>query len=74
MDYKGDALRLLGRRVMELRQERQMTIETLAARTGIEPTEVAAIEAGRIDIPITTILLLARAFGITAEQFLDFLP
>lgn len=51
-----------------------MTIETLAARTGIEPTEVAAIEAGRIDIPITTILLLARAFGITAEQFLDFLP
>ena len=67
-------MRLLGRRITELRRERQMTIETLSARTGLESTELAAIEAGRIDIPITTILLLAKVFGITAEQFLDFLP
>jgi transcriptional regulator with XRE-family HTH domain len=74
MDHKGDALRLLGRRITELRQERQMTIETLANRTGLDPTELAAMEAGRIDIPITTIFLLARTFGITPDQFLSFLP
>ena len=74
MDYKGDALRLLGRRIAELRQERQMTIDTLSARTGLALTDLAAMEAGRIDIPITTIFLLSRAFGITADQFLSFLP
>ena len=74
MDHKGDALSLLGRRIAELRQERQMTIDTLSARTGLDPTELAAIEAGRSDIPITTIFLLSRAFGITADQLLSFLP
>jgi transcriptional regulator with XRE-family HTH domain len=74
MDGQGDALRLLGRRITELRQQRQMTLDTLAARTGIGPTELIAIEAGQIDIPITVIFLLAKAFGITADQFLDFLP
>ena len=65
---------LLGRRIAELRQERQMTIDTLSARTGLALTDLAAMEAGRIDIPITTIFLLSRAFGITADQFLSFLP
>lgn len=51
-----------------------MTLAALAARTGLEPAELTAIEAGQIDIPITTIFLLAKAFGITADQFLDFLP
>jgi transcriptional regulator with XRE-family HTH domain len=74
MDRQGDALRLLGRRIAELRQERQMTIDTLAARTGLDPTELAAMEDGRIDIPITTIFILSRAFGMTADQFLSFLP
>jgi XRE family transcriptional regulator, fatty acid utilization regulator len=74
MDRQGDALRLLGRRIAELRQERQMTIDTLATRTGLDLTELAAMEAGRIDIPITTLFILSRAFGITADQFLSFLP
>ncbi len=51
-----------------------MTIDTLAARTGLDPTELAALEAGRFDIPITIFFLLSRAFGITADQFLSFLP
>ena len=75
MDYnKGDALRLLGRRITQLRLERQMTIDALAARTGLDPIELTAIESGRIDIPITTIFLFSRAFGIAPDQFLDFLP
>lgn len=73
MDRQGDALRLLGRRITELRQQRQMTLDTLAARTGLDPSELSDIEAGRVDTPITTIFLLARAFGITADKLLDFL-
>ncbi|HEV2483852.1 MAG TPA: helix-turn-helix transcriptional regulator [Puia sp.] len=72
MDRQGDALRLLGRRITQLREQQQMTLDTLAARTGLDPSQLTAIEAGHIDIPITTIFLLAKAFGITADQFLDF--
>jgi transcriptional regulator with XRE-family HTH domain len=74
MDRQGDFLRLLGRRITELRQKRQLTIETLASATGLDPGELIAIEAGQIDIPITMILRLARAFDLAPDQFLDFLP
>lgn len=74
MDRQGDALHLLGRRITQLREQRQMTLDSLAARTGLDPSELTAIEAGQIDIPITTIFLLAKSFGITADQFLDFPP
>lgn len=74
MDRQGDALRLLGRRITQLREQQQMTLDTLAAHTGLDPTELTAIEAGRIDIPITTLLLLVGAFGISMDQFLGFLP
>jgi transcriptional regulator with XRE-family HTH domain len=74
MDRQGDSLRLLGRRITELRQERQLTIETLASATGLDPRKLAAIEAGETDIPITTIFHLARAFGITPDKLVDFLP
>ena len=74
MDRQGDSLRLLGCRITELRQERQLTLETLASRTGLDPGILAAIEAGQLDIPITTIFRLARAFDLTPDQFLKFLP
>jgi transcriptional regulator with XRE-family HTH domain len=74
MDYQGDALRLLGRQITQLRQQQQMNIDSLAARTGLDPTELAAMEAGRIDITIPTIVLLAQAFELTPDQFLSFLP
>lgn len=74
MDSQGDFLRLLGRRITELRQKRQMTIENLASASGLDPGELASIEGGRIDIPITTIFHLAGAFGLSPDQFLDFLP
>jgi plasmid maintenance system antidote protein VapI len=51
-----------------------MTLDALAAHAGLRPAELTAIEAGQIDIPITTIFRLAKAFGITADQFLDFPP
>lgn len=74
MDRQGDALHLLGRRITQLREQRQMTLDTLAARTGLDPSELTAIEAGQKDISITTIFLLVKAFRISIDQFLDFLP
>ncbi|HWB90655.1 MAG TPA: helix-turn-helix transcriptional regulator [Puia sp.] len=72
MDRQGDFLRLLGRRINELREERRLTIEALAMLTGLDPGDLAAMEAGKIDIQLTTIYRLARGLGITAGEFLNF--
>jgi len=73
MDRQGDVLRLLGRRITELRKERLLMIDDLAARTGLDPGELAAMEAGQVDIPLTVLHRLARELGITFGEFLDFL-
>ena len=73
MDRQEDLLRLLGRRINKLREERELTIEALAVRAGLDPGELAAMEAGRIDIPLTMIYRLARELGITPGEFLNFL-
>lgn len=66
-------MRLLGRRITTLREERKLTIELLAARAGLDPAELTAMEAGKIDIPLTTIYRLARELGITPGELLNFL-
>jgi transcriptional regulator with XRE-family HTH domain len=74
MDYKGDFLRLLGLRIAELRQQQQLTIENLALAAGLDPDELVAIEAGTVDIPLTTIVRLAGALGISPGKLVSFPP
>lgn len=55
---------LLGRVIRELRDERSMDPDDLAAAAGIERGQLAAIEAGRSDPPYEVLLALARGLGI----------
>lgn len=71
MDRHENALHKLGRRLSRLREERQLTIPALATLTGLDPRHIAAIEAGEIDLQITTILALARALGVKPDQLLS---
>ncbi len=70
MDRQEDALLKLGRQLTHLRETRQLTIPELAALTGLEPRDIATMEAGEIDIRITTIFILAGALGVTPDKFL----
>ena len=70
MDRQEDALLKLGRQLTQLREAQQLTIPGLAALTGLDPRDIAAMEAGEIDIRITTIFILARALGVTPDKFL----
>jgi transcriptional regulator with XRE-family HTH domain len=72
MDRQDPALRRLGRRITHLREQHQLTISALATLTGLDPRDIAAIEAGDIDIHLTTIFAVARALGVTPQQLLNF--
>ena len=72
MDRQEDALRRLGRRLRQLREEQGLSIAGLASLTGLEPNDISTMEAGELDIPLTTLVALARALGKTPAQLLTY--
>ncbi len=72
MDRQEDALRKLGRRLRALREEKGLSIADLASLTALEHNDINSMEAGELDIPLTTIFALARALGTTPAQLLTY--
>jgi transcriptional regulator with XRE-family HTH domain len=72
MDRQEDALRKLGLRLRQLRDEQGLSIADLAKLTALEPSDINTMEAGELDIPITTIVALARALGTTPARLLTY--
>jgi cytoskeletal protein RodZ len=70
MDRQEDALRKLGQRLRQLREERGLAIAGLASLTALQPNDISAMEAGEVDIPLTTIFALARALGTTPAHLM----
>ncbi len=54
-----------GRRLRELRKQRQLTQQQLSDMTGIKREYISLIEQGRIDMQMSTFLTLSRALGLT---------
>ena len=59
-----------GTRVRELRHAREWTQERLAEEAGLNVVQVSHLERGRNDAKLSTILRLAKAFGVTAGELL----
>lgn len=60
-----------GLRVRELRNARGWTQEQLAERAGMNWLQVGHIERGSSDPKLSTILKLAKAFGLRPSDLLD---
>lgn len=58
------ALQDLGRRLAQLRQQQGLSLEALGARSGVDSQLIEQIEAGLVDLEITTIVALARGLGV----------
>lgn len=71
MDRSEKVLRKFGRRLTELREQKELTIRELAKRSGLDARQIGRIEAGKVNILFSTILALARGLGITPEELLE---
>lgn len=61
----------LYKRIKELREDRHMSQEELALKTGYTSrTSIAKIEAGKIDLPQSKIVLFAKALDTTASYLM----
>lgn len=68
---RQDSLLLFGLRVRELRSERGISQEELAALTELDRTYISGIERGKRNLSLKNILKIASALNVTASQLLD---
>jgi transcriptional regulator with XRE-family HTH domain len=71
MDRSEKALRQFGRRLTELREQKELTIRDLARRSGLDARQISRIEAGKVNLLFSTILALARGLGVSPEELLE---
>ena len=64
-------LNLIGPRIRQLREHRELSVEALAQRAGCSPEMVAALEAGELVPSLTPLFRLARGLGVRLGTLLD---
>lgn len=63
--------RLLGERVNQLRQLNNLTLEQLAAHSGVSRSMLSHIERGRANPTLAVTQRIAQAFGISIGELVD---
>jgi transcriptional regulator with XRE-family HTH domain len=71
MDRNEKALVKFGLHLAELRQQKAMTVQELAARSKLDSRQISRIEAGQVNLLFSTILALSRGLGIPPEELLE---
>jgi len=68
--YKNDAVSVnIGERLRELREARNISMRTLAARSGLSANALSMIERGKASPSVSTLYKLADALGISITTF-----
>ena len=68
---QDDLLHKFGRRITYLREQQGLTIDELAARSGVEAGEIALVERGELDFQVTVIYALARGLGVKVARLVE---
>jgi len=61
----------LGKKVSQLREARELTLEELAAQSGCHPEVLKGIEAGDLIPSLTPLMQISRALGVRLGTLLD---
>src|SRR6188472_4159051 len=73
-DDEGVDSLTIGRRIRQLRTDRGMTLEELAAAVVRAPSQLSRIENGRREPKLTLLQAIARAVGTTPDALLESEP
>jgi transcriptional regulator with XRE-family HTH domain len=71
---KEDVCVTFGREIRSRREARSLTLEGLAARSGITANFIGTLENGRCDPSLMTILALADGLGVEVGELLGMIP
>lgn len=62
---------MLGGDLRRARQDKNLTLEDLAGRTGLHPTSIQKIESGAHEPRAKTVMVLAKGLGVKPGDLLD---
>jgi transcriptional regulator with XRE-family HTH domain len=71
MDRKVEVLKRFGGHLTALREAKNVTVQELAAATGLTSHTLRRIEAGKVDILFSTVVVLSKALQITPGELLQ---
>ncbi|WP_293903190.1 helix-turn-helix transcriptional regulator [Sporocytophaga sp.] len=69
---KEEELQAFGKHLRAIRKRKNMTLETLAALSEIEYSQVSRIERGVINTSLSNVFVLAEALEVTYKDLFDF--
>lgn len=67
----NDVLYRIGRRIVQIRTERGISQQDLAARCNFEKSNMSRIEYGRTNMTLGTLLTISRALGVKLRDLVD---
>lgn len=70
--FDEEGLKLLAKRLKEVRSEKGLTQEELSHRSEITLSQIARIETVKINPTVSTILKLSRALEVSPKELFDF--
>jgi transcriptional regulator with XRE-family HTH domain len=70
MDRNEKALHSFGQRLTQLREEKNLSIPDLAVRAGLDAGHIGRIEAGEVNILVSTVFKLAKGLGVSPGELL----
>lgn len=68
------AARRLGARLRALREAREMTLESAAEASDLNPVHVWKVEKAQLNVTLGTLVKLATAYGLTLEDLFSATP
>jgi len=63
-----------GKRIRQLRTERNLSQEQLAELTGFHRTYIGMVERGERNISLSNIAVFAKTFGLSVSELFEFSP
>lgn len=60
-----------GQKLQKLRKSKSLTLQELEAMTDIDNSNLSKYEAGSIDIRLSTLYKLSKAFGISLSKLFE---
>lgn len=69
-----ELLKLIGKRIREIRNQQKMSQKDVAFRIGMETSNFSVIETGKSNPQVLTYARIAAALGVDLQEFFDFEP
>lgn len=69
-----ELLKLIGKRIREIRNQQKMSQKDVAFRIGMETSNFSVIETGKSNPQVLTYARIAAALGVDLREFLQFEP